>query len=379
MHKKQRQRVLFIATVYTHIASFHLPYIQLLQGLGCDVHVAASPVDGRKEDVEATGATTWEIPFVRSPYSLANLYAFRRLKQLLKKNHYDLIHVHTPVAAFLARYLAKSTGQGHVLYTAHGFHFYNGAPIQNWLIYYTAERIATRWTDAIVVMNNEDYTNACRLGFEPHTSLFYVHGVGVDLGCHPPLSAMGSVREELSLGQTEVLVACVAEFNPNKNHCFLLEAWKHVSSRRSNAHLLLVGKGSNEAKLKRKVQSEQISNVHFLGYRNDVPQILHDANIATLVSKREGLPKCIMEAMAASKPVVATNVRGSRDLVEHGQTGLLVDIGDVEGLAAALESLIASPDMQAAMGRAGYNKVKAYAIEQVLAEIGDIYQRYLDL
>ena len=136
-------KVLFIASVYTHLAAFHIPFMKMLQERGYEVHAAASSSEGRREDVERVGVTCWEIPFARSPYSPANIQAYRRLKDLLREHHFDLIHVHTPVAAFLGRYLAKATNQGAVLYTAHGFHFYQGAPRRNWLIYYTAERIAS--------------------------------------------------------------------------------------------------------------------------------------------------------------------------------------------------------------------------------------------
>ncbi len=378
-HRQNTRKVLFIASVYTHLAAFHIPFMRLLQERGYEVHAAASSADGRKEEVEAAGVTCWEIPFARSPYSPANLQAFRWLRALLKGHHFELIHVHTPVAAFLGRYLAKATGQGPVLYTAHGFHFYRGAPLKNWLIYFTAERIAARWTDGLIVMNDEDFESARRLGFQPEKNLFYVHGVGVELSRYSPSTSANSIRAELGLGRDDVMVTCVAELNPNKNHAFLLDAWQRLSPRCGNAHLLLVGTGEKAAELRWKVEQEQIPRVHFLGHRKDVPQILQETDIVTLVSKREGLPKCIMEAMATGKPVVATNVRGSRDLVEHGKTGLLVDLGDVKGLATALENLITSPDLRADMGRAGlgWKKIKNYALERVLEEMSAIYMHFL--
>lgn len=145
-------KVLFVASVYTHLAAFHLSFMRLLQDKGYEVHAVASSDEGRKDEVEAAGVRCWEIPFARSPYSPANFQAYRWLKALLKDHHFDLIHVHTPVASFLGRYLAKVTHQGPVLYTAHGFHFYQGAPRRNWLLYYTAERLAARWTDGLIVM-----------------------------------------------------------------------------------------------------------------------------------------------------------------------------------------------------------------------------------
>ncbi|WP_406678054.1 glycosyltransferase family 4 protein [Moorella sp. ACPs] len=379
MLSPKSNRILFVASVYTHLAAFHIPFMRLLLDKGYEVHAAASSSEGRKEEVEAAGIKCWEIPFARSPFNVRNMGACRRLKALLQSHHFDLIHVHTPVAAFLGRYLAKVTDQGAVLYTAHGFHFYKGAPLRNWLIYYNAERLAARWTDGLIVMNGEDFENARRMGFEPDKNLFYVHGVGVDLSRYaPPSFSGGYIRAKLGLSSSDVVVTCIAEMNPNKNHILLLRAWKKLVERYNDCYLLLVGAGGLMSYLQEKVEKEHIPRVHFLGYRRDVPRILLESDIVTLTSKREGLPKSIMEAMAAGRPVVATDVRGSRDLVEDGCTGLLVELDDVPGLAAALERLITDPELRAAMGAAGKEKIKDYSLEKVLNEMAAIYERYLE-
>lgn len=371
-------RVLFVATVYTHLAAFHVPVIKLLQEKGYEVHAAASSAEGRRDNLEAVGVNCWEIPFARSPYSLANLQSFRRLNALLKSQHFDLIHVHTPMAAFLGRYLAKATGQGPVLYTAHGFHFFKGAPLLNWLVYYNAERVAARWTDGLLVINGEDFENARRLGFKPGENLFYVPGVGVDLEQYSAQSAEGDgVRTVLEIGPDDVVITCVAELNENKNHTFLLETWREVSRSFAHCHLFIVGTGAKMVALEQWVAQKRVPRVHFLGYRRDVPEILRETDIATLVSKREGLPKYIMEAMAAGKPVVASNVRGNRDLVADGRTGLLVEPGDVPGLAKALATLISDRRLRVALGAAGREKIQAYSLEKVLREMVLVYDRYL--
>lgn len=374
----QNSKILFLATVYTHLAAFHIPFMRFFKDQGYEVYAAASSAEGRREDMEKAGVICWEIPFARSPYSPANLEAYRRLKTLLRENHFDLIHVHTPVAAFLGRYLAKKTGQGPVLYTAHGFHFYKGAPRKNWLVYYTAERLAARWTDGLIVMNGEDYENARRMGFEPGKNLFYVHGVGVDLSSFTASPAANIIRQELGLATSDVVVTCVAEMIPRKNHDFLLDAWKLTAATHSCCHLLLVGTGEIKSYLEEKVKQDKIPRVQFLGFRRDVPEILCESDIVTLTSKHEGLPRCLMEAMAAGKPVVATNVRGNRDLVEDGRTGFLVELGDVLGLTAALERLMLDPGLRASMGAAGREKIRDYSLDKVLAEMAAIYGRYLE-
>ncbi|HOB90845.1 MAG TPA: glycosyltransferase family 4 protein [Bacillota bacterium] len=371
------RKVLFLATVYSHLAAFHIPYIKLLQQLGCEVHAAASSAEGGMVDVQETGAICWEIPFGRSPYSPGNTKACLLLRRLLSRTHYDLIHVHTPVASFLGRLLARATHQGKTLYTAHGFHFYEGAPLRNWLVYYTAERLAARWTDGLIVMNTEDLENAQRMGFELGKNLFYVHGVGVDLDRYAASSIHeNSVRVELGIPTNDLVVTCVAELNRNKNQDYLLDAWRLFSRKFTDAHLLLVG-GGDAGALERKVKRERISRVHFLGYRCDVPDILQMTDVAVLVSKREGLPRCLLEAMAAGKPVVASNVRGNRDLVDHEQTGFLVELGDVPGLVCALERLAVDRKLMKEMGLRGREKMRDYSLDKVVGEMARVYCRYL--
>jgi len=371
-------KVLFVATVYTHLAAFHTLFMKLLQSWGYEVHAAASPAEGRKDEVDAIGVRCWDIPFVRSPVSPRNLRAYRKLKSLLSRERFDLIHVHTPMAAWLGRLAAKRTGQGPVLYTAHGFHFYRGAPLPYLLFYYPAERLAARWTDGLIVINKEDYSRAQKMKFKPGKNLFFVHGVGVDLerfsqGCEN----IPSVREELGLGDQDVVVTCVAEFTSTKNHAFLFAAWRRVAKEEPRAHLLLIGDGRLRKVMERKTDREHIPNVHFLRFRSDVPKLLQATDIFVLPSRREGLPASAMEAMATGKPVVATDVRGSRDLVEHGVTGLLVELGDVEGLAQALLRLILDPKLREKMGQAGRVKIQEYSLERVLDKMSAIYAGYL--
>lgn len=352
--------------------------MKLLQSWGYEVHAAASSDEGYKGEVKAIGVTCWDIPFARSAISIRNWKAYRKLGALLRRNRYDLIHVHTPMAAWLGRLAARRTGQGSVLYTAHGFHFYKGAPWHYWLIYYPAELIAARWTDCLIVMNEEDFARAKKMGFIGGKNLFYVHGVGVDLERFRAESFVSSpIRRELGLKDENVVVTCVADFIPRKNHSFLLSAWKRLALEEPRAHLLLVGDGRLYRAMEDRIQKEHIPRVHFLGFRKDVQKILQCSDILALGSKHEGLARCIMEAMATNKPVVTTNVRGSRDLVEHGETGFLVELGDVEGFAAALLRIIRNPDLRRRTGEAGRAKIKDYALERVLEEMKKIYRQYL--
>jgi glycosyltransferase involved in cell wall biosynthesis len=373
------RKVLFVAAVYNHLATFHLPFMHLLQERGCQVHAAASPLSGGKSKsrIEMAGFKCWDVPFARSLSSVGNLRACLALHRLLQQERYSLIHVHTPVAAWITRFVASLGRKTSVVYTAHGFHFYRGAPLGYWLLYYPAERLAARWTDGLVVMNEEDWTRAKRMGFVSGKNLFLVHGVGVDLGAYCSASNDSILRNQLGVRLDEVAVCCVAEMIPRKNHAMLMEAWKLVARSEERAHLLLVGDGPLRGKLETKVLEDRIPRVHFLGVRADVPAILAGSAVLVLSSKQEGLARCIMEAMAAGRPVVATDIRGNRDLVVDGETGFLVKLGDTAGLAHSLLQLLGDPGLRQRMGQAGCQRVKDYSLERVLDEMAAVYDRCL--
>ena len=369
------RRILFLATVDSHIFYFHLPFVKLLRSLGYEVEVAAGEA-GFREKIEREGFRVHPIPFSRRPLSFSNFLSFWRLLGLLRKRRYILVHTHTPVASFLGRIAAKIARVPLVLYTAHGFHFFRGASWKAWLFWYTAEKIASLFTDALIVLNEEDFEYGKRLGFTPGESLFLVPGVGVDLQRFRNVDA--SLRRELGIKDDEVVVTCVAEFIPRKNHSFLLAAWREVTKRFGQAHLLLVGDGELWEETKRWVAQASLPRIHFLGRREDVPAVLAASDIVVLVSKHEGLPRALLEGMAAGKPLVATDVRGNRDLVEDGVNGFLVPLGDVGALAFALGQLIESKELREKMGRESLRKVEAYSLERVLQEMEGIYRKFLE-
>jgi glycosyltransferase involved in cell wall biosynthesis len=375
----EKKKVLFSATVYSHLAAFHKPFIKLLQDKGYEVHAAANPDHGRKEEIEEMGVICWDIPFSRSPYQLSNFKAMIELKNLFQKHYFDLIHVHTPVASFLVRYTAKKYKQGPVLYTAHGFHFYKGAPIQNWLIYYTAEKLARRWTDGLIVMNKEDYDNGTKLGFKENESLFFTHGVGVSFDQYSvSTDSSGYIRQQLNIADNDIVITYIAELIERKNHIYLLRNWKNILNNYSNVHCLIVGTGRREEDLKKYVEQNQLKNIHFLGFRKDIPEILSQSDIVTLLSFHEGLPRCIMEAMVSGKPLVVTNVRGSRDLVKHGVNGFVVDLEDDQSLVESFAKLINDKNLREQMGKSSFKEIQSYNLANVLNEMQEIYSHFID-
>jgi glycosyltransferase involved in cell wall biosynthesis len=374
------KKILFIATVESHILNFHIPFIQYFQNKGYEVHVAAK-LGNRQDELKALNIMYHNIEFSRSPYSLSNIKALNQLIKLMRENKFSLVHVHTPVGAFLGRLGAKITNTKPVLYTAHGFHFYKGAPLKNWLIYYTMEKIAAHWTEGLITMNEEDFNIAKKFKLKKKDAVFYVHGVGIDIEKYSrnDEERRKKLRGKLGFSEDDILILTVAEVNTNKNYKQIIDAIKTFKNYYSNIYYLIVGTGEKEKELKNYVLISNLgSRIKFLGYREDIPEILNAIDIFGLTSLREGLPRAIMEAMAAGKPIIATNVRGNRDLVVNGVNGYLVPLNDVEATAKAITRLAENTTLRTKMGEEGRKIIQDYVLEKVLKEMDEIYSLYLE-
>jgi len=372
-------KVLFIAHVENHLLNFHQPFFAYFREKGWQVHVATS-MGKRREELVRLGVVCHHVAFARSPFSLSNISAFRQLRQIMKQEKFSLVHVHTPVGAFLGRLAAQVTATKPVVYTVHGFHFYQGSPVRNWLLYYPFERLAARWTDALVTINREDYELAKKFPLRGKGAVSLLRGVGLDLEqycCHES-DARLQVRESLGFKADDLLMLFVGEFMAGKNHLQSLRMLQKLAAEQQNVFLLLAGEGEYEQELRAWVEKQGITErVRFLGFRRDIPNLLCACDLLLLTSLREGLPRAVMEAMAAGRPVVATDIRGNRDLVVDGKNGFLVPAHDVEKTTEAVRKLAADKELAARMGKAGQEMIKPYAIEQVLAEMEQVYARAL--
>ncbi|ATP39035.1 glycosyltransferase family 1 protein [Solibacillus sp. R5-41] len=368
-------KILFVASVYRHLTAFHIPYIQYFQSQGYDVW-AAGIGNEDKEKLQQLNVTCVDIPFSRSPLSTQNISAFQVLKKLFHEERFDLVHVHTPVAALLSRAAFRNVKHGKIVYTAHGFHFFEGAPKQNWLIYYTAEKLAAKWTDHLITINEEDYTNAQK--FLPIEKISYVHGVGVEFVSEElTQSEKVEMKVKLGLPNNAIVISCVAELNHNKNHQFLLRNWQQLKQENPHIELLLIGTGESEHELQEYVAKEQLAGIHFLGYRRDVPNLLQISDIVTLLSHREGLPKSIMEAMAASIPCIVTNTRGLRDLIQANENGFVIHHDDDQSLMTAFTKLAQSEQLRKQLGQRAKQLVEPFVLDKVLQEYVTIYKNLL--
>lgn len=368
-------KVLFVASVYRHLTAFHIPYIQYFQSRGYDVWAAGT---GKEDKIalQEMQVNCIDIPFSRSPLSSKNIDAYKTLQHLFETEKFDLVHVHTPVAALLTRMAFQKSYYGKIVYTAHGFHFFKGAPKPNWIMYYPAEKLAAKWTDHLITINEEDFKNAHKL--LPSEKISYVHGVGVEFADeHIAAEKKRELKKSLGLAKDAILISYIAELNSNKNHQFLLRNWKKIKQKNPQLELLLIGAGAKERELKELVKNEQLSGIHFLGYRRDVATLLQITDIVALLSYREGLPKSIMEAMVAEIPCIVTNTRGLRDLIQHNENGFVIDHGNDEKLVEAFTLLGQSQELREKMGARAKKLVQPFLVKNVVKEYEKIYEELL--
>lgn len=329
-------KVLFVATVVkTHIMEFHIPYLKMFQEQGWETAVAArNDYENPDECVIPYCDTYYDIPFARNPLQPSNVTAYRKLKKIIDEGEYDIIHCHTPVGGMLGRYAARHARRRgtRVIYTAHGFHFYKGAPLKNWLLYYPAERVMAHYTDVLITINQEDYNRA--QGFHAR-QIYYVPGVGIDLKRFAPQTDESVrthenelKRAELGLKQDDYVVLSVGELIKRKNHETVIRAIAEIKTNSNDVyqHLqyVICGRGVLETQLKQLAKELEVQeHVHFLGYRSDICQICHASDLFVFMSLQEGLPVALMEAMACGLPVVCSAIRGNVDLVVDGENGVL--------------------------------------------------------
>ena len=373
-----RRKTLFVATVESHLLNFHKPFMKLLQEKGYEVHVATK-LGNREQEFDDIGVIKHNIDFSRSPYSPKVFKSLQQMEKLLKEIRFSLVHVHTPVAAFVTRLASQLTNTHPVLYTAHGFHFYKGGPLKNWLFYYNIEKLAAHWTDGLITINEEDYKAAQEFKLRRNGKVFFVPGVGVDIvSLEQRIASIdrSEKRKELGLSVDTAVAITVGELNANKNHIQVLRALSKLN--KTNFHYLIVGNGESEQKLKKAVNELMLQDkVSFLGFRRDVLELLAASDVFILTSRREGLPKAVMEAMAVGLPIIATDVRGNRDLVKNGENGYLVPLDDVEQTVIVIKRLIDSEDLRRSMGEKSKELVKQYDLQNIISQMEKIYDLFL--
>lgn len=353
------KKVLYIAHLQSHIRQFHLRYLKHLKDKGYYVAVATK-VDDIKE--LSFLDKVYDIPFARSPFNIATIKNYYLLKNIFSKDYYDIIHCHTPVAAILTRLAAHNSKCGSkVYYTAHGFHFYDGAPLINWLIYYPAELLCSKYTDVLFTMNKQDYDRASKKFKHPNVQ--YIHGVGIDCASYNMV-----VKEH---DNNIINLLAIGEITKRKNHQVILKALTKLNNK--NIHLYIAGSGP----LKEKLQAYAIENnidkqVHFLGFVKPINIALQDKDIFIFPSIHEGLSVALMESMASGLPIIASNIRGNIDLIDENG-GILTD-NSVDGYVKAINYMLNNKDKWHSMGQYNREVVKQYDYKVVQKELDRFYE-----
>lgn len=310
------KKVLFVATVVkTHINTFHLPFFKMFKENGWEVHVAAKNDFVDEPCIIPNCDRHFDIEFERFPFSKQNLTAYNQLKHIIQENHYDIIHCHTPVAGVLSRLATRSSKNTTVIYTAHGFHFYKGAPLLNWLVYYPVERFCAKFTDKLITINQEDYKRAKNWSLRNNGKVYYIPGVGVDLEkFNIKFIDKKAKRKELGIAENEKIILSVGELIKRKNHEVIIRSLSKLKDK--NFVYIICGRGPLLEQLKElAVQLGLEKKVKLLGFRKDIAEICKIADLFVFPSIHEGLPVALMEAMASNIFAIASDIRGNRDLL----------------------------------------------------------------
>jgi glycosyltransferase involved in cell wall biosynthesis len=378
-------RLLIVANVVEMFRDFLLPYAKHFRAKGWKVDAMGNGVTSSKE-CSAAFDRVLEIDWSRNPFDFSNfVHAPTQFCQVVDSAGYDLVHAHTPIAGFIARFALKCmrchANRPKMIYTAHGFHFYPGGSKVTNCIFRNLEWTAGRWTDYLVVINRTDEEAARQYRFVPEDKLVYMPGIGLDLS-HYSAAAVSSVdidrfRNEIGLRTNDTVLLMVAEFTSVKRHRDAVRAFALLPTR--STHLVFAGEGPLMTEIKNLADSLSVSDrIHFLGYRRDISILISAAAATILPSAREGLPRSIMESLSLNTPVIATDIRGCRDLLSDG-AGLLVPVGDCERLAQAMEWVLENPAEAAEMGSRGRQAVAVYDINQILHLHEELYSRALGL
>ena len=363
-------KVLYVATVVrTHIMEFHIPYLKMLKDMGCETYVAAkNDYDCADDCLIPYCDHYYDVPFERSPFSFKNLKAYKQLKNIIDQNHFDIIHCHTPVGALLTRLASKKARKNgsKVIYTAHGFHFYKGAPFLNWLLYYPAERMLARLTDVLITINTEDYNRAKSFKAK---RVEYIPGIGINLSKFNRLEfdKVVHLRDEFGIPRNAKVLLSVGEVNKNKNHKVVIEAMSRIDN---DLWYVVCGKGPLISELIGLSKKLGVSDrVIFAGYRTDVLDFYSFADVFVFPSFREGLPVALMEAMSTKLVCIAARNRGTNDLLKNSK--LLFDPSDVNALVDKLKLAI-SIDCSDEI-RNNYDHLSEFDIKNTLELVKAIY------
>lgn len=390
--KKFMKRVLFVTTISGFLPQFEKNDVKLLKQMGCQIHYASNftnPIYAfDKTELEKNEVALHQIDIEKSPAKInKNIKAIKQLIKIIDENDIDIVHCHNPMGGVAARIAARAgKRKPKVIYTAHGFHFYKGAPMMNWLLFYTAERFLARYTDIIVTINREDYIRAKKFRLKKNGEVYLIHSVGVDKEKFAPRPELRETkRAELGIPADAFHIVTAAELNENKNQKLVIEAVAALKNKSKihadkayNIYYTICGKGPNEDKLRELIKAYGLeNNVSLLGYRTDMDEILQTADVFAFPSIREGLGVAAIEALMCNVPLIAADNRGTREYVSDGNNGIVCRYDAVDEFEEAIELLYGNTAYRKRMADRCRESVKKFTIEEVEKTMTKVYTRAL--
>ena len=373
---RSRGKVLFIATIDQHILKFHLPYLKWFQENNFETHVASFgnsniPFCDVKHDVAIQ----------RSPYSIKNITAYKKLKEIISKENFTIIHGHTPMGGVLARLCSIGNRKKgtKVFYTPHGFYFYKGSPLKYWLLYYPVEIFLSRYTDVIITINSEDYELVKSSGFKSK-EVYKIDGIGVKSERYKPVTEIEKqgLRHKLGYPTNEFIMIYVAEFIHRKNHKFIIDSAVLLKNKVQSFKIIFAGRGPLIDQMKKYCNAKGLEKyIDFLGFREDIPDLINISDIGISSSKSEGLPIGIVEEMFAGIPVIVSDERGHREVVNHGLNGFIFGQSNSKEFIDYILKFYYDRDLISQLGKNAHSSSQKFSVDASLDKLSTIYMQYI--
>ncbi len=371
------KKILFISNIVKGITNFSFPSIEASHQLGYEFHMAANLAEFT-DNASKYGVTLHHIDLIRNPFSLKNIRAYKQMTTLIRHEKFDVIHCNTPIGGVLGRLCGKRANVRRIIYTAHGFHFYKGAPLINKTLYKWVEMWLAHYTDSIITINNEDYQAAQKFKLRNNGKVYYIPGVGVDTALYKPTGVdRQAIRDPLGLTGDDIVLIAMGDLIHRKNYVSSIRAIAKADNPK--LHFLICGEGSQLDELKALAEDLNIENqIHFLGFRSDIRELLQIADIFLFTTYQEGLPRSMMEAMAAGLPCIASGIRGNTDLIENGRGGYLCGPEDVGAFAESINILASDESKRRFMGLHNLETIAQFDVSNVKNEIRELYDKELE-
>lgn len=374
------KKILYVTTISGFLPQFEMNDVKIMQDMGYEIHYASNfnnqVYSFDKEKLTGQGIILHHIDIEKKPAKVAAaVKAVGQIKSIIESENITIVHCHNPMGGVCARIAAwRSNVRPYVIYTAHGLHFFKGAPPVNWIMFYPAEKLLAKLTDIIITINREDYIRVkkhFRLKKGGHVEK--IHGVGVDIEKFRPRKEIsGEVRKELCVPADAFHIVTAAELNQNKNQRMIIEAVAALQNK--NIYYSICGSGSSKDELEKLIEERGLSDrVRLLGFRTDMDRVLQSADVFAFPSQREGLGIASIEALSCGVPIVALDNRGTREYTIDGVNGIMCGKNDVELFKNAIAKLCDDENCRRYYAGNSRLSVRMFADDMTAADMKRIY------